>query len=721
MRHLIIAGVSLIALLGCASSTTTPVADPAQQAAPAQPANPLLADWTGPYGGVPPWDQVKPELFPGAFEAGIAEQRREIDAIVNNEASPTFENTIVALERAGQTLDRVGNLYGVMTSNMSTPAYEALDREWSPKLTAVNDEVTFNKKLFARIAAVYAGRASAGLSPQQLRLTERVHDGFVRAGAKLDEAQSAEVSRLNRELSTLFADFRSKLLADENTWTVVDSAADLAGMPESYIASARAAAEERQLPGKWIIVNTRSSVDPILSFASNRALREKVWRKFVNRGDNGDANDTNAIIAKIVKLRADRAHVLGFAAHANRRMDDTMAKDPARAMDLMTRVWTPAVARVREEVRDMQAIANRERPRVTIEPWDYLFYAEKVRKARYNLDQAELKPYFELNNMINASFYMAGRLYGLEFKEITGTVPVFEPSVRVWEVTDRTTGKNVGLFYGDYFARAGKRSGAWMTTYRSQSTFDGPETTLASNNNNFTRGAPGEPVLISLDDAETLFHEFGHAIHSFLQNVEYPTLGGVPRDFVEYPSQVHEHWVLTRDVLDRFARHYQTGAPMPQALVDRVKRSEKFNQGYATVSYLSSAIVDMKLHTLADGVVDPDAFERQTLADLGMPREIVMRHRLPQFGHLFSSDAYSAGYYSYLWSEVMDADTWKAFEETGDVWSPVVAAKMREHILSNGNIIDRADAYRAFRGRDPDVNALLEVRGFPTAPTPRRR
>jgi peptidyl-dipeptidase Dcp len=723
VRQFIIAGVSLIALLGCASSATTPVADtqPAQQAAPAVSANPLLADWTGPYGGVPPWDQVKPELFPGAFEAGIAEQRREIDAIVNNEAAPTFENTIVALERAGQTLDRVGNLYGVMTSNMSTPAYEALDREWSPKLTAVNDEITFNKKLFARIAAVHEGRAAAGLSPQQLRLTERVYDGFVRAGAKLDAAQSAEVARLNRELATLFAEFRSKLLADENTWTVVDSAADLAGMPDAYIAAARAAAEERQLPGKWIVVNTRSSVDPILSFASNRALREKVWRKFVNRGDNGDANDTNATITKIVKLRAERAHVLGFATHANRRMDDTMAKDPARAMDLMMRVWTPAVARVREEVRDMQAIANRERPRVTIEPWDYLYYAEKVRKARYNLDQSELKPYFELNNMVNAAFYMAERLYGFQFKEVTGTVPVFHPDVRVWEVTDKATGRHVALFYGDNFARAGKRSGAWMTTYRTQSTFDGPETTLASNNNNFTKGAAGEPVLISLDDAETLFHEFGHAIHSFLQNVEYPSLAGTPRDFVEYPSQVHEHWVLTRDVLDRFARHYQTGEPMPQALVDRVKRSEKFNQGYATVSYLSSAIVDMKLHTMADGVVDPDAFERQTLADLGMPREIVMRHRLPQFGHLFSSDSYSAGYYSYLWSEVMDADTWKAFEETGDVWSPVVAAKMREHILSNGNIIDRAEAYRAFRGRDPDVNALLEVRGFPTTPAPRRR
>lgn len=717
MRHFLIAGVSLIALLGCASSTTAPTAAAPATEQAAIPANPLLAVWTGDYGGVPPWDKVKPEDFPQAFDYAIAQQRREIDAIANNEAAPLFENTIVALERAGEMLDRVGTLYAIETSNMNTPAYEALDREWAPKLSAVNDEVTFNQKLFARIEAVYASRATAGLSQQQLRLTERVHDGFVRQGAKLDAAQKAEVARLNQELASLFSSFRSKLLADENTWTVLDSASDLAGMPASYVASAAAAATEHELPGKWIVVNTRSSVDPVLSFASNRAVREKVWRKFVNRGDNGDANDTNAAIAKIVKLRADRAAVLGYPTHANRRMDDTMAKDPARAMDLMMRVWTPAVARVREEVRDMQAIANRERPRVTIEPWDYLYYAEKVRKARYDLDQSELKPYFELNNMINGSFYMAGRLYGLEFKEVSGTVPVFHPDVRVWDVTDKASGRHVGLFYGDYFARAGKRSGAWMTTYRSQSTFDGPKTTLASNNNNFTKGAAGEPVLISLDDAETLFHEFGHAIHAFLQNVEYPTLGGTPRDFVEYPSQVHEHWVLTRDVLDRFARHYQTGAPMPQALVDRVKRSEKFNQGYATVSYLSSAIVDMKLHTLPDGVVDPDAFERQTLADLGMPREIVMRHRLPQFGHLFSSDAYSAGYYSYLWSEVMDADTWKAFEETGDVWNPAVAAKLRANILSNGNIIDRADAYRAFRGRDPDVNALLEVRGFPTGAT----
>ncbi len=723
MRLFLIAGASLLTLVACATRSDTPVAEstPAAAAVAVAP-NPLLADWTGPYGGVPPWDQVKPELFPSAFEESFTQLRTEIAAIVNNEDAPSFENTIVAMERSGDKLDRLSRLWGVMTSNMNSPAYQALDHEWSPKLSAVSDEINFNQRLFARVEAVYNARATSNLTAEQQRFVTRVYDGFVRAGAKLNETQKAEVARYNQELATLFSDFRAKLLADENTWTVIDSEADLAGMPASYIAGAAAAATEHQLPGKWIVVNTRSSVDPILSLASDRAVREKVWRKFVNRGDNGDANDTNATIAKIVKIRADRAHVLGFATHANRRMEDTMAKEPAKAMDLMMRVWPAAVSRVREEVRDMQAVANRERgSRITIEPWDYLYYAEKVRKQKYDLDAAELKPYFELNNMIAASQYAAERLHGLKFKEITGTVPTFHPDVRVWEVTNVSTGAHVGLFYGDNYARAGKRSGAWAFGYRTQSGFDGPVTAITSNNNNFTKGAPGEPVLISLDDAETLFHEFGHALHGLLQNVNYPTLAGTPRDFVEYPSQVNEHWVLTRDVLDRFAKHYQTGQPMPQALVDRVRRSDQFNQGYATVSYLSSAIVDMKLHTKADGVVDVDAFERQTLAELGMPREIVMRHRLPQFGHLFSSDSYSAGYYSYLWSEVMDADTWKAFEEAGGPWDPAVAAKLRQHILSNGNTIDRAEAFRLFRGRDPDVRALLEQRGFPTDAAPTRR
>ncbi|WP_342667013.1 M3 family metallopeptidase [Sphingomonas taxi] len=673
-------------------------------------ANPLLAEWTGTYGGVPPWDKVKPELFPAAFEAALAERAADYRRIADDPAAPTFANTFVPMQLAGQRYGRVMTLFGVMTGNMNSPAYQALDREWSPKFAAASDAITFDPKLFARIEAVYKARTK--LDAQQQRLVTRTYDSYVRQGAKLNAAQKAQLSAYNQQLASAFSDFSKRLLADEGTAILVTDEAQLAGVPDSVKAVAKAAAAERGQTG-WAIVNTRSAVDPVLTFASDRDLREKVWRAFTNRGDNGDANDTNAVIAQIVKLRADRAHLLGFRTHADWRMQDTMAKTPAAAMDLMLRVWPAAKARVGEEVRDMQAIADKSGVKITIEPWDYRFYQEQVRKARYDLDQAQLKPYFELNNIIQGSLYAANRLYGLNFKEITGTVPVFEPNMRVWHVTDRN-GKEVGLFYRDDFARTGKRSGAWANTYRGQRNLAPAQNVLSSNNNNFAKGAKGEPILISLDDAQTLFHEFGHAIHAMLQNVTYPGLAGTPRDFVEYPSQVNEHWLLTRDVLDKYARHYQTGAAMPQALLDKIEASKTFNQGFATTEYLSSAIVDMKLHTVADGIVDPDAFERKALAEIGMPREIVMRHRLPQFNHLFSSDSYSAGYYSYLWSETMDADTFAAFEEAGSPWDKATADRFAKILLSTGNETDRAEAYRAFRGRDPDVNALLRKRGFPT-------
>ncbi|WP_349676252.1 M3 family metallopeptidase [Sphingomonas sp. UBA978] len=703
MYHILLATGAVALMAGSVAAQTGPAAT-----APA--ANPLLADWTGPYGGVPPWDKVKPELFPAAFEASLAERAADYRRIADNPAAPTFANTFVPMQLAGQRYGRVMTLFGVMTGNMNTPAYQALDREWSPKFAAASDAITFDPKLFARIEAVHAARAT--LDPQQQRLVTRTYDSYVRQGAKLTPAQKVQLSAYNQELASAFSDFSRRLLADENKAILVTDAAQLAGIPDSVRAVAKAAAAERGQTG-WAIVNTRSAVDPVLTFATDRALREKVWRAFVDRGDNGDANDTNATIARIVKLRADRAHLLGFKTHADWRMQDTMAKTPAAAMDLMMRVWPAAKARVGEEVRDMQAIADKGATKITIEPWDYRFYQEQVRKSRYDLDQAQLKPYFELGNIIQGSLYAANRLYGLNFKEITGTVPVFEPNMRVWHVTDRN-GREVGLFYRDDFARSGKRSGAWANTYRGQRKLAPAQTVLSSNNNNFARGAKGEPILISLDDAQTLFHEFGHAIHAMLQNVTYPGLAGTPRDFVEYPSQVNEHWLLTRDVLDKYARHYQTGAPMPQALLDKIEASKTFNQGFATAEYLSSAIVDMKLHTVADGVVDPDAFERATLTEIGMPKELVMRHRLPQFNHLFSSDSYSAGYYSYLWSETMDADTFAAFEEAGSPWDKPTAERFARILLSTGNETDRAAAYRDFRGRDPDVNALLKKRGFPT-------
>lgn len=681
--------------------------------APAAPDNILLADWAGPFDGVPPFDRVRPELFPEAFQFAIDEQRRENEAIVANREAPTFANTIEPMERAGRRLGRVASVFGVMTSNMSNPEYQAVQREWGPRLAAALDAIILNPELFQRIRTVYEARERSGLDAQQQRVVTRYYEQFTRRGANLSPEQKQQLSAYNQELARLFSQFSEKLLADEETY-ITASEAELAGVPADVRNAAAAAARERNLPaGQFAIVNTRSAVDPVLTFADNRALRERVWRAFVNRGDNGNANDTNETIREIVRVRAQRARLLGFQSHAHWRMQDTMARTPDRAQELMMRVWPAAVARVREEVAEQQQVARASGQNITIEPWDYRYYMEKVRQQRYDLSQDEIKPYFQLDRMIDGMFYMAGQLYGLQFRENTGEVPVWHPDIRTWRVTDRQ-GNDVGVFYGDMFARTGKRSGAWATTYRSRSGLLGDRLVLGSNNNNFTKPGQGEPVLISVDDATTLFHEFGHAIHYFLSNTRYPNLARTPQDFVEYPSQVHENWLLTPEILSRFARHYQTGEVMPQALVDRIVQARQFNQGFETVEYLSSALVDMALHTDPEGQVDPDAFERDALDRLGMPREMVMRHRLPQFGHLFSSDAYSAGYYSYLWSETMDADTWAAFEEAGNVWDPATARRFAETLLATGNETDRAEAYRAFRGRDPDVNALLRKRGFPT-------
>ena len=719
MKIKMLSGAAAIALAaGAAQAAQSPgvahvsPATPVQTAAVPVPDNILLKDWTGPYQGVPPWDQVKPALFPQAIQFGIDEMLREVDAIAANPQHPSFENTIAALEKSGQRLDQVIAVFGVMTDNMSTPEYQALDKEWSPKLSAAYDKINLNGKLFERIASVYEHRDHVGLDAKQMRLLTRTYEGFVRRGAKLNEAQKAQLSDYNQQLASAFSEFNAKLLADESTYTQA-SAAEMAGVPQDVKDAAAAAAKEAGMPaGSFAIANTRSAVEPVLSFGTDRALRQKVWQAFVKRGDNGNANDTNALIARIVKLRADRAKLLGYDTHADWRMQDTMAKSPARAMELMNRVWPAAVARVNQEVADMRSFAAKDGVK-TVEPWDYRFYQEKVRKAKYDLSQDEIKPYFELNNLVNGMFWSAEQLYDLKFAENTGKVPVWQEDVRTFEVTNAKTGKVVGLFYLDTYARQGKRSGAWATGYRDSSGLLGARPKLVSNNNNFTKPAAGQPVLVTLDDASTLFHEFGHAIHGLLTEVHYPSLGGSQRDFVEYPSQVNENWLLTRPVLERFAKHYKTGQPMPDSLVKKIEASDSFNQGFATVEYLSSALVDMMLHTQPGGVVDPDKFEREALAKLGMPKEMVMRHRLPQFGHLFSSDSYSAGYYSYLWSETMDADTWAAFEEAGNPFDRATADRFRTVLLSTGNETDRAGAYRQFRGRDPDVTALLKRRGFP--------
>ncbi len=705
--------VSLSAVVVVAACAAIPRAAAREIPAAASSPNPLVTPWTGAYGGVPPFDQLSPALFPAAFEMAIAEERREIDAIAGNPAAPTFENTIVALERAGGIRERVSQLFDVARQNIVSPEYQALEREWRPKLSANEDGTVFNRALFARIEAVYRSLPTSGLAADQKRLATRVYQQYLRKGARLEPMQKERLSQINQELAKGYVTFRTRVLADENTWTVLESEHDLAGLPPSLVSVARAAADDRGLAGKWMVVNTRSSVEPFLTFSARRDLRERVWKKFKSRGDNGDRNDTKAAATEIVRLRAERADLLGYATHADWRMADTMALEPTAARTLLLQVWPAALARVKEEVADMQAVAAKEGLTSRVEPWDYLYFAEKVRAAKYDLNHAEIKPYLELNNMVAAALWSAERSYDLGFAEITGRVPVYHPDVRVWEVVDRRSGARLGLFYLDNFARPGKRSGAWTTRFRAQSRFDGAATALVSNNNNFVKGVPGEPVLISLDDAKTLFHEFGHALHALLQDIRYPGLTSTPRDFVEYPSQVYEEWLMTREVLDRFARHARTGQPMPQALVHKIRESGRFNQGYATVESLASAIVDMELHTRRGAVSDLAAFEREVLERIGMPREVAMRHRLPHFDHLFATDAYSAGYYSDLWSEVMAADTWGAFIEAGGPWDKAVAERLRTHILSDGNSLDRAEAYRRFRGRNPDVKALFEQRGFP--------
>ncbi|HET7204366.1 MAG TPA: M3 family metallopeptidase [Steroidobacteraceae bacterium] len=705
----------LLAMAGAFALLALPVAeaDDMSQTAPA--ANPLLAPWTGPYGGVPPFDQARVHQLRPALEAGMAEQLAEIDRIVSDPAAPTFDNTIAALERTGRTLDRVGTVYGVYSSTLNDEAVQAVEREMSPRLAAFSDQITQNVRLFDRIARIYEARETSGLTPEQQRVTWLYYTNFVRAGARLDADAKKRLSEINQELARLYTQFSQNVLKDENEQAlVIEQEADLAGLPPGVRDGMAQVAEARGQKGKWAIANTRSSVEPFLTYSANRKLREQAWRMFVNRGDSGGATDNNEEITQILRLRAERARLLGYPTHAHWRLENSMAKTPERAMELMEAVWKPAVARVHEEVADMQKIADAEKAGITIEPWDYRYYAEKVRKARYDLDETEVTPYLQLENLREGMFFMAKELFGFHFKPVDAArVPVYHPDVRTWEVAD-ANGNLVGLWYFDPYARQGKHSGAWMNAYRTQERFDGDVRTIVSNNSNFVKGRPGEPVLISWEDAKTLFHEFGHALHGLSSNVNYPSVAGtaVPRDYVEFPSQLLEHWLSTPEVLDKYAVHYQTGKPIPASLVARIKAAEKFNEGFKTVEYLSSALVDMKLHLAGNARIDPDRFERDTLAALAMPGEIVMRHRTPQFNHVFSGDGYSAGYYSYLWSDTITADAWEAFTEAGSAWDKDVGKRLKL-LFSLGNTVDPADAYRTFRGRDPGIGALMRKRGFP--------
>ena len=677
--------------------------------------NPISKKWIGNFGGIPPLDKVKVSDFKPALELAMAEKLAEIEKIANNSEAPSFENTIAALERSGQMYDRVQTMFGIWSSSMNDEEFQKVETEMAPKLSEFDDKIIQNEKLFKRIEQVYNVRETSKLTPEQQRLVWSDYTYFVSAGAKLTGDAKLKMSKINQDLASLFTKFGQNLLADEsNGMVVIKAQADLAGLSESIKNGYANAAKDRKLDGSWVVSNTRSSVEPFLTYSENRMLREKVWTMFVNRGDNGDEHDNNKIITQILNLRKERAHLLGFKNHAEWRLQNSMAKTPERAMELMQSVWPAAIARVKEEVADMQAVADKEGAKIKIEPWDYRFYAEKVRKEKYDLDQNVVKEYLQLEKLREGMFWVAGELFNFSFTPLNN-IPVFHPDVRVWEVKDKTSGKHIGLWYFDAYARKGKRSGAWMNAFRNQQNMDGSVTTIVSNNSNFIKGNAGEPVLISWDDASTLFHEFGHALHGLSSNVTYPSLSGtnVVRDYVEFPSQLLEHWLSTPEVLNKFAVHYKTGAPIPKTLVERIEKASTFNEGFATTEFLSSALVDMKLHTSDKDNIDPDAFEKETLKELNMPSEIVMRHRTPQFAHIFSSDSYSAGYYSYLWADVLTADAYSAFTEANGPYDKAVASSLTKNIFSVGNTIDPEIGFRNFRGRNADTKALMKKRGFP--------
>ncbi|ESP90602.1 M3 family metallopeptidase [Pseudoalteromonas luteoviolacea] len=673
--------------------------------------NPFFQEWNTPF-GAPPLGDIQTAHFLPAFKQAIVEHKKEIDAITENERPADFDNTIAAMELAGSTLTKVALVFGNLANTESNDEMQSLQREISPMLTRHRSEIRMNEALFKRVAAVYDNRKSALLNAEQTRLLERVYNSFVRSGAKLTGEQRAEFAKINERISALTTEFGQNALNDSRAFTMVLEESDLAGLPQTQRDAAAAAAAARDLPGKYVITLNRSSVQPFLEFSDRRDLREKAFKGWANRGDNDNEFDNKAIIAEIVELRAKRAQLLGYKHHSEYVLTNSMASKPETAMDLLLKVWEPAVAKAEQEREWIQELMAAEGVTHKLEPWDWRYYAEKVRKAKFDLDQGQIAEYFELNNMIEAQFYTAERLFGLKFVERTD-IPVYNPVVRVWEVQDKS-GKAIGLFYGDYYARSTKRSGAWMSSFRSQQKLAGDVKPLILNNMNLNKPAEGEPTLMSYSDAVTLFHEFGHALHGLLSNVTYPTLAGtsVPRDWVEFPAQLFEHFIAQPEMLKKFALHYKTNEPMPAELLERIKQAGTFNQGFATVEFTASALVDMAYHQLTD-VKDLDvrAFENKVLGDYGKPEEIIMRHRSTHFGHIFAG-GYSSAYYAYMWSEILDADGFDAFLEKKDIFDKETAERLYQFIYSRGDTLDYFEAYQGFRGRKPTTDALLRNRGL---------
>lgn len=680
--------------------------------------NPLLDTWTTPF-GLAPFDRIEAAHFRPAFDASIAAHAAEIARIAEEGAPPTFDNTVGAIERSGRKLRQVSSTFFNLTGAHTNPELQAIEREIAPVLSRHRSAIFMNPALFARVDDLHRRRDSLGLGPEEARVLDRYRTIFLRAGAGLDEAGKIRLAAILERLATLGTRFSQNVLADESGYALpLPADEDLAGLPDFVRATAARAAAERGLEAGHAVTLSRSLIEPFLQFSSRRDLRERAFAAWIARGEGGGPTDNTPVIAETVQLRAERGKLLGFPTFAHYKLDDTMAKTPEAVRDLLDRVWAPARARAGRERDALQAVAGAEGQNIALGPHDWRYYAEKKRRAAYDLDEGLLKPYLQLDRMVEAAFDVAGRLFGLVFQERSG-LALYHPDVRVWEVSD-AEGRPVGLFLGDYFARPSKRSGAWMSAFRSQERLSGDIRPIIVNVMNFAQGAEGEPALLSFDDARTLFHEFGHALHGLLSDVTYPLIAGtsVPGDFVELPSQLYEHWLSQPEVLRRFARHHRTGQPIPETLLERLLAARNFNQGFATVEYTASALVDMDLHSLRDPEgLDPAAFEREALARIDMPDEIVMRHRTPHFTHIFSGDGYAAGYYSYLWSEVLDADAFQAFEETGDIFDPGVAERLKTYIYAAGGRRAPAEAYTAFRGRLPSVDALLAKRGLvETAP-----
>ncbi|MGJ4858345.1 M3 family metallopeptidase [Labrys sp. La1] len=675
-------------------------------------ANPLLARWSTPF-EAPPFADIRTEHYRQAFEAALAENKAEIAAIADNASAPSFDNTLAALERSGRALDQVASVFFNLAGSDTNDELQAIEREMAPILSRHHTAIYLNDALFRRIDAVFARRAELGLSREQARVLDRYHTAFRRAGAGRPEEVKQRLAAISERLASLGTQFGQNVLKDEKAWSMkLDGEADLAGLPDFLRAASASAAADRGESGH-VVTLSRSLIEPFLQFSARRDLRETAFKAWLARGEGGGETDNRALIAEMMALRAERARLLGYQTFAHYRLDDSMARTPEAALDLLRSVWQPARSQAEREREGLEALAAGEGDNIALQAWDWRYYAEKKRRQEFDLDEAELKPYLQLDKIIEAAFDTARRLFGITFTE-RKDVPVYHPDVRAFEATD-AAGTSIGLFYGDYFARPSKRSGAWMSAFRSQERLNGAINPIIVNVMNFARSADGQPTLLSFDDARTLFHEFGHGLHGLLSDVTYPLLSGtsVARDFVEFPSQLYEHWFEQPEVLQRFAVHYRTGEPMPKALLDRLLASRTFNQGFATVEYVSSALVDLEMHLLkeAEGF-DVGAFEAKVLGEIDMPRAMVMRHRPPHFQHVFSGDGYSSAYYSYLWSEVLDADGFDAFVETGDIFDGETARKLKQFVYAAGNRQDAAQAYRDFRGHDPKPEALLKKRGL---------